>query len=144
MVFMRVISRTIPGALRIAKVIQIRDRQTVGTDSSKCTWISPGRKPLKAKLFRDLQKLIYDIESMRGQIQAFVIPLDQETITKAKHLLRTHSDHYNTGSHDTLIGGAAIRQEEAAGLQLIIVTSDNGLKALLTDEGIPVYDPNNP
>lgn len=124
--------------------LQLCDRQTVGTDSSKCTWISPGRKPLKAKLFRDLQKLIYDIESMRGQIQAFVILLDQETITKAKHLLRTYSDHYNIGSHDALIGGVAIRQKAKNRLQLTIVTSDKGLKALLTDEHIPVYDPNKP
>ena len=41
--------------------LQLCDRQTVDTDSSKCTWISPVRKPLKPKIFRDLQKLIYDI-----------------------------------------------------------------------------------
>lgn len=123
---------------------QLCDRQTVGKDPSKCIWIHPGRKPLRVKLFRDLQKLIYDIESMIGKIQASVIPLDQDTITEAKRLLRTYSDHYSVGSHDALIGAVARRQNEANGLQLTVVTADKGLKALLSDEHIPVYDPNNP
>lgn len=124
--------------------LQLCDRQTVDKDSSKCTWINLGRKPLSAKLFRDLQKLIYDIESMRGEIQASVIPLDQDTITEAKRLLKIYSDHYRVGSHDALIGAVAGRQREANGLQLTVVTADKGLKALLSEEHILVYDPNNP
>lgn len=120
------------------------DRQTINTDSSECIWISPGRKPLKAKLFRDLQKLIYDIESKRGQIQASIISLDDDTIIKAKDLLMTYSDHYSINSHDALIGAVTISSKEKIGLDLTMVTSDKALKALLIDEHIPVYDPNHP
>ena len=124
--------------------LQLCDRQTVTKLPSECVWINPGRKPLAAKLFRDLQKFISDIESMRGKIQASVIPLDVDTITEAKRLLRTYSDRYKIGSHDALIGAAARRQEEGNGLQLTVVTADKGFKALLLNEQIPVYDPNNP
>ncbi len=123
--------------------IQSCQRQLVKVPSEQCQWISPGRKPLKLRLFRDLQKLINDIECKRGKVQAAIINLDSDAIAKAKYILMSYADHYNINSHDALIAGVALIEKERNGLNLTIVTSDRGFKAALNDEKIPVCDPNN-
>jgi hypothetical protein len=109
----------------------------------KCpnTWIFPGRKKWKPKVFRDMQKLIADIEAGKGHIQATILKLDQVSIAKAQELLKKYADRYNFGSHDSLIVGSIMVAKETTGLNLTLVTSDQGLKAVLRDESIPFYDP---
>ncbi len=104
-------------------------------------WIFPGRKKMKLKVFRDIQKMIADIEASRGSIQATVLKLDQDSIVKAQKLLMSYADRYRFGSHDALIAGSLIVAQQIKGMNLTLVTSDRGLQAVLKDEAIPFYDP---
>jgi hypothetical protein len=104
------------------------------------TWTSLEVKRMKPKVFRDIRKLISDIEHQRGDIQATVLPLDANAISHARRLLMEKADRYRFGSHDALIAGVAISLDRA-GTRLTVVTSDRGMKAILGEEGIPFYDP---
>jgi len=122
--------------------LQRCDRVLEKKTSEDCIWISPGRRPLTARLFRHLQKVISDMECQRGDIQASIIKIDEDSITEARDLLRKYADHYNFSSHDALIGGVALKAKEERGLQLTVVTSDKGLKSALRDESMLILDPN--
>jgi hypothetical protein len=119
-------------------------RQVVsGTGVGQCSnmWISPARKKMKPKVFRDMRKLISDVEAKKGGIQATILQLDQDTITKGRKLLMDYADRYNFGSHDALIVGSLIVAKEIKGINLTLVTSDGGVKNVLRDESLPFYDP---
>lgn len=123
---------------------QLCDRQIqVGADLETCsnTWSSTGTKRMKRKVFRDLQKLISDVEEEKGSIKANILALDSLVFENARYLLKKYADQYNFGSHDALIGGTIMTARES-GLVLTLVTSDRGCKVVLRKESIPVYDPN--
>ena len=115
----------------------------VGSQTLKCsnTWTVPGRKKMKLKVFRGIQKMINDTEAARGDIQATVLKLDSDSIEEARKLLIKYADRYNFGSHDSLIAGGLIVVRETKGMNLTLVTSDRGLQAVLRDESIPFYAP---
>lgn len=114
-----------------------------GDQTVKCsnTWVFPGIKKMPRKVFRDIQKMIADVEAGRGDIQATILKLDSDSIEKARKLLIKYADRYNFGSHDALIAGSFIAAREIKGMNLTLVTSDRGLQAVLRDESIPFYAP---
>ena len=122
------------------------EREIVASSEGiKCSnvWVFPRSKPMKPKVFRDMQKLISDIEASKGSIQAAILRLDQASIDRAKKLLLRYADRYNLGSHDALVGGSLIVAREK-GMDLTLITSDRGFKAVLREESIPFYDPTTP
>ena len=84
--------------------------------------------------------MISDIESKNGTIQADILHLEQEAINIGRKLLMDYADCYNFGSHDALIAGSVINAR-INNLDLVLVTSDKALKAVLDNENIPVFDP---
>jgi len=104
-------------------------------------WVVPGRKKMNPKVFRDIRKMILDIEGGRGDIKAEVLIVDSDVVGEARNLLYKYADVYNFGSHDSMIAGSIIATRKKLGIDLTLVTSDKGLKAVLKDEGIPYYDP---
>ncbi|MBH9682845.1 hypothetical protein [Burkholderia cepacia] len=116
-----------------------------GDEVILCTHTCVFRKNhrLKPKMFRDIQKLIKDIESKSGDIQADIIPSSSEDLIYAKSLLITYADRYAFGSHDALVGGVVLGARKK-GDNLTLVTSDKALKAVCNAEGIPVFDPRTP
>ena len=122
------------------------DRKIVsGSNIETCsnTWITQKRKPMKLSLFLHIQKLIADAEARRGDIQATILKLDNNSIEKARNLLISYADRYNFGSHDALIAGSFITASES-GMNLTLITSDRGLKAVLKEESMSLYDPLTP
>ncbi|MBN1690121.1 MAG: hypothetical protein JW901_03775 [Dehalococcoidia bacterium] len=119
---------------------------SISTGTAVCpnTWISPARKPLKLRVFRNIQKLVKDIESQRGDIQATVLALNQPIIDYARNVLMHYADRYSFGSHDALIAGCLMNAQHNLNINLTLVTSDKALKAVLKEEGLCYYDPQNP
>jgi hypothetical protein len=109
----------------------------------KChnTCVFPGREKLKPRIYRDLKKLVEDIEAQRGPIQATTIPLDSLSIRESRKLLMRNADSYKFGSLDALIAGSVVATKQVHGLDLTLVTLDRGLRAMLSHEGIPYLDP---
>ncbi len=112
-----------------------------GIDTCSNIWVTQGRKKLKPKVYRDLRKMISDIEARKGFIQADVTKLNTRSIKIGTDLLNKYSDRYNFGSHDALIMGNFIDARMNKEANLIIVTSDKGMKAVLKDESLPHFDP---
>ena len=108
----------------------------------KNIWYQKGVKRIGRKLYRDLQKLIKDIEAQRGPIKACIIKLTESAIAEGANLLIKYSDRYRFGSHDAMIVGSFIDMKKNNGIDLTMVTSDKGFKAVLSEENIPVFDPN--
>ncbi len=120
-------------------------KRTIISDgaSSPClnTWTTKERAKLNLKTFRGIQKMVSDIESKNGIIQADVLCLEQKSITIGTKLLIDYADRYNFGSHDALIAGSVINSRRNKKLDMILVTSDKALKAVMESENIPFYDP---
>ena len=110
---------------------------------SECnkTWISPKKKKMIPKVYRDILKMISDVETQRGDIQATVIKIDAHCIEQAQNLLKKYSDRFAFSSHDALIAGSLITAKQRDGLNLTLMTSDKSLKAVLREESIPCHDP---
>lgn len=104
-------------------------------------WVTAGRKRMKSQEYKDIRKIINDIENQNGIIRAAILPLDSDSIERAKRFLKQYADLYNFGSHDALIAGTVIATREIKNLDLVLVTSDKGLKAALAAAAIPCYDP---
>ncbi|WP_288492887.1 hypothetical protein [Paracidovorax oryzae] len=104
------------------------------------TCFYPARKRMSQRLFRALQKMIDDAENLNGDLQAQVAPVAQAEFAAAKRLLIRYADRHSFGSHDALVAGTALCAIQS-GLQLVLVTSDKGLKAVCTAENIPTLDP---
>ncbi len=115
-----------------------------GENVDRCSniWIFRGRKKMKSKVFRDIRKMISDIEKGQGDIQATILKLNQDAITEAQKLLTKYADQYNFGSHDALIIGSLIAAKQIQGINLTLITSDKGVKAVLEREAWPYFDPN--
>ena len=105
------------------------------------TWICPVRRKMKSKVYRDILKLISDIEAQKGDIQATVIKLDCHSIEIGRKLLKRYADRFAFGSHDALIAGSLITANQRDGLNLTLMTSDKSLKAVLREESISCHDP---
>jgi hypothetical protein len=108
----------------------------------KNIWYQKGVKKIGRKLYRDIQKLIKDIEAQKGSIKACIIKLSENAIAEGANLLVKYSDRYRFGSLDAMIAGSLIDMKRNSGIALTMVTSDKGLKAVLSEENIPVFDPN--
>ncbi len=115
----------------------------VAQEERSCSniWVSHGRRKMRRKVFRDIQKLIFDTEAMRGIFQATILELDTIALHEARNLLSGYSHRYNFGSHDALIAGSLIAVKQVKKIDLTLVTSDKGFKAMLREKGIPVFDP---
>lgn len=111
---------------------------------AKCDhwWFSRDNEKMSREKFHDMQKRIADIERQAGDVQATILALDSHCIEEAKKLLRQYADRYNFGSQDALIVGSLIAKKQE-GLNLTLITSDNGFKNVLKAEGIDFYDPLN-
>ena len=92
-------------------------------------------------LVRDIRKMIEDIEAPRGLIQATVVRLDSTAIEWGRQLLLKYGHRFSFSSHDALIGGTLLGARQTIGTQIVLVSSDKGLKAALAEEGLSVYDP---
>lgn len=121
-------------------------RQIILPDKTETTcgnvWSIAGRRRLSARMYRDLIRLLSDIESRDGDIRATKIGLTENAIAKGTDLLFRYSDRYNFGSHDALIAGSLIDHIDTTGKKMILATSDKSFKAVLGEESIPVFDPN--
>lgn len=115
-----------------------------GDQLSTCnhTWYVAGNKKLNKNLFKDITKLLNDIESQRGYIQANVLPYSPASSNRGKQFLRKYSHKYKFGSQDAMIVGNLIQAKEEGLDNLILVTSDKSLIAALKDEDISYFDPN--
>lgn len=113
--------------------------------TQKCThtWVKAAAAiRINGRRFRALRKLLNDIESGRDtSIKAQILPVDAEEIASGKILLANYADRYKFGSHDALVAGTVLVANRR-GLDLTLVTSDKGLKAVCRAEGIKLYDPN--
>jgi hypothetical protein len=103
-------------------------------------WITEGTKRMPSKVYRDMIKLINDIQSSKGNIKAEVLPLNENTIIQGKKFLYEYADKYKFGSQDAIIAGCLI-DSISKGLDLTLVTSDKSLKAALAQAGIEFFDP---
>lgn len=119
---------------------EILDATGVAVCSNR--WIPSRRKKMRAKVFRDIRKMILDIEAQKGDIQATIMKLETSGLVKGRELLIKYADRYSLDSHDALIGGSVGAAREIKGINLTLVTSDKGLQAVLRDESIPFFDPN--
>ena len=104
-------------------------------------WVTPGRRKMPRKLVHDIRKMIKDVEARRGSIQATIVRLNRAAIERGRQLLLKYGDIFSFGSHDALIGGSFLVARETMGTEVILVSSDKGLKAVFAEEGVPVYDP---
>lgn len=120
-------------------VRQIVNGDTVIACGNTC--FNPQRKRMSKGVFKALQKLMDDIECGHGPIKAEMIPLGPNEIAAGKLLLARHAGTLAFGSHDSLVAGT-VQVARNAGRDLTLVTSDKGLKAVCTQIGIPVFDPN--
>lgn len=113
---------------------------TNGTDVCKNVCFTAARKRMPSKVFKALQKLMDDIENARGNIRATMLPLSNAEILEGKRLLARYADQHSFGSNDALVAGT-ILAASTAGINLTLVTSDRGLKAVSGRVGINLYDP---
>jgi rRNA-processing protein FCF1 len=60
---------------------------------------------------------------------------------EGRQLLLKYADRFRFCSHDALIGGTLLGARKTIRNDMILVTSDKGLKAALVEEGLSVYDP---
>jgi len=130
----------------VSRQLQQCERKIImGNNIEKCSniWLSCEKKRIKDKFFRAMQRLVSDIEAQKGNIQATILKLDNNSIEKARNLLISYADRYNFGSHDALIAGSFITAKES-GMNLTLITSDRGLKAVLKEESMSLYDPLTP
>ncbi|MFW9874722.1 MAG: hypothetical protein ACFFG0_16565 [Candidatus Thorarchaeota archaeon] len=104
-------------------------------------WITRGRKKMKRKVYRGIQKIVRDIERQRGTIQATILAFNHDTIMKARKILMDYADTYNIGSHDAVIIATLVKTVEDQNIPLTLVTSDKGMKAVLSAKSIPFFDP---
>lgn len=95
---------------------------------------------MKNKIFRMIQKLLGDIESKRGDIQATLLEIGKQEFEEGRRMLLKYSHQFAFGSHDALIAGTVAVAKER-GSELILVTSDKGLKAVCKAQGINIFDP---
>jgi predicted nucleic acid-binding protein len=129
-----------------AKVTQHSCTRDVIVDdkSQKCShrWLSAAAENrINKKQFKNLRKLLDDIESGRDSIRAEILAVGADEITAGKKLLANYADKYTFGSHDALVAGTIVAANQR-GLDLTLVTSDKGLKAVCREVGIKLYDPN--
>jgi hypothetical protein len=110
----------------------------------KCSnmWTSIEIKRMRPMVYHDLLKLLADIQNQRGDIQATILKVSETSTTIAQELLIRNADRFAFGSHDALIAATLISARKN-GLDLTLVTSDKGLKAVLRRESLPFYDPLN-
>ena len=130
----------------VSRQLQQCERKIImGNNIEKCSniWLSCEKKRIKDKFFRAMQRLVSDIEAQKGDIQATILKLDNNSIQRARNLLISYADRYNFGSHDALIAGSFISASES-GMNLTLITSDRGLKAVLKEESMSLYDPLTP
>jgi len=80
---------------------QCKRNIVTGQTITQCSnvWVTPGKKKLKRKVFRDIQKVILDVEARRGDIQATILELDQGCMSNARRLLTNYSAQHLSRLH---------------------------------------------
>ncbi|AIQ50038.1 hypothetical protein R70723_32270 [Paenibacillus sp. FSL R7-0273] len=127
-----------PQEQKCSKVLRMGDQYTTCSH----TWYIEGNKKLNKNLFRDITKLLSDIENQRGYIKANVLSYSVASSNKGKQFLRKYSSKYKFGSQDAIIVGNLMQAKEEGLDDLVLVTSDKSLIAALKEEDISYYDPN--
>lgn len=118
---------------------EVQSEAGVRPCAQRCVW--PARAKMKDKVFRALQKLMADIEAKHGDIQAEVIPFGRSELEEARSFLSKFAHLHAFGSHDALVA-ATVKIARDSGRNLVLTTSDKGLKAVCGIAGIPIFDPN--
>lgn len=115
----------------------------VDNKSQQCAHIClfPAGNRINAKVFKAFQKLLSDIEAGRGLMKAQILPVGADEIAFGKMLLTNYADRYAFGSHDALVAGTLLAANKR-GVDLTLITSDKGLKAVCREMQIKIYDPN--
>lgn len=115
----------------------------VANKPQQCSHIClvPAGNRINAKVFKAFQKLLKDIEAGRGLMKAQILPVGADEIAFGKMLLTNYADRYKFGSHDALVAGTILAANQR-GLDLTLITSDKGLKAVCREANIKHYDPN--
>ncbi|MBC8433848.1 MAG: DUF4935 domain-containing protein [Desulfobacterales bacterium] len=138
--------QSVIGKYRRGSTTQVQkcDRNiTIDDEIKNCqnSWIIRGRRKMRRKVYRGIQKMLKDIERQRGTIQATILKLSPDTIIKARKILMDYADTFNIGSHDAVIIATLIKTVEEQNIPLTLVTSDKGMKAVLSAKLIPFFDP---
>lgn len=113
----------------------------ISKDGQRCTntrYVEP-RKRWKTKKIKAWKKLIG--ETMDGKsslISLQLLPFNIDTINEAEKIVE-HALIHSFASMDALIAATA-KQEMANDNEIIVVTSDKGLKACLNKCSIPYWD----
>lgn len=113
----------------------------ISADGEKCTntrFVEP-RNRWKTKRIKAWKKLIE--ETMNGTsslISLQLLPFDLKTISEAEKIVE-HALVHSFASMDAMIAATA-KQEMANDNEIIVVTSDKGLKACLSKCSIPYWD----
>ena len=118
------------------------DRTDHGDELAPCPhkWYYPGVPKLNRRLFVDIRKLVSQIENATGNVQAHVLPLNEEVIAEGNRILYQYATDYTFGSLDAIIAATA-KIALNNGTISKVATSDRGLKAVLRKENVPIYDP---
>ncbi len=99
------------------------------------------RDEMKKKQIHQLLKLVKDTMSGSSPVLAVsVLPFSEETISEARNIIK-HALIHNFGSLDSLIAATAKEYSTKNKTEnLILITSDKGLKACLKKCDIPYWD----
>lgn len=108
-------------------------------ESCQNQWYIAPRAPWNRRTVSGWQQLIREtISGTSSLLTVKILPFDNRIIQRAEQLI-LHALTYNFASMDAMI--AATAQETAAtGRNIIVVTSDKGLKACLSKANIPCWD----
>lgn len=107
------------------------------------TWILPKKKRLGRKQFHDIRKAVLDLEKGRTSTEITLIPLNEKAIQEGTRLLFQYGNQFNFASHDAIIAGTLITEQKQSEEEITLITSDKGLKAVLTADKRPFFDPKN-
>ncbi|KOP51707.1 hypothetical protein OX90_26285 [Pseudomonas coronafaciens pv. porri] len=120
---------------------QVMDAENVIPCAHTC--FIPAKPRIKPRVFKDMQKLLNDIEREHGSIRASLLPLGSNEMRAGREILSQLAHKFSFGSHDALVAGTVLTAKNN-GLALTLVTSDKSLKAVCKDQNIPHYDPSKP
>lgn len=114
----------------------------ISPDGEKCTntrFVEP-RKRWKTKRIKAWKKLIKEtMDGTSSLIKLQLLPFDLDTISEAEKIAEYALVH-SFASMDAMIAATA-KQEMDKSHQVVVVTSDKGLKACLQKCEIPFWDP---
>lgn len=116
----------------------------ISKDGTKCNrqYYHIGRTRWNKKLCADMHKLVKEMIAGTSPILRIrVLELDEDIIERAEAFMM-HAAKYNFGSQDALIAATAIKHS-TEDERMLVVTSDRGLRAAMTADGMEFIVPGN-